>query len=85
MPPLVGAAVKVTLVPEQMLVAEADTATEGTTVVLTVMVTGVEVAVVGDAHEAEDVITQVTTSPLANAALLYVALLEPTLPPLSFH
>lgn len=82
---MVGAAVKVTLVPEQMLVAEADTATEGTTEVLTVMVTGVEVAVVGEAHEAEEVMTQVTTSPLANAALLYVALLEPTLVPLSFH
>ena len=67
---MVGVAVKVTLVPEQMVEAEADTATEGTTVVLTVIVTGDEVAVVGDAQEAEEVITQVTTSPFASAALV---------------
>ena len=76
---------KVTLVPEQMVVADAATATEGVSILLTVMVIGEEVAVVGDAHEEVEVITQVTTSPLANAALVYVALLEPTLPPLSFH
>lgn len=80
-----GVAVKVTLVPEQILVPEAETATDGVTDVLTVMVTGVEVAVVGEAQEAEEVITQVTTSPFAKPALAYVALLEPTLPPLSFH
>jgi len=67
---LVGVAVKVTLVPEQMLVADAATATEGTTVVLTVIVTGDDVAVVGDAQDAEEVITQVTTSPLASAAFV---------------
>jgi len=57
---LVGAAVNVTLVPEQMLVAEALTATEGVTLVFTVMVTAVEVAVVGVAQVAVEVITQVT-------------------------
>jgi len=57
---LVGVAVNVTLVPEQMLVAEALTATDGVTEVLTVIVTGVEVAVVGVAQVAVDVITQVT-------------------------
>lgn len=67
---MVGVAVKVTLVPEQMLVADAATATEGTTVVLTVIVTGDDVAVVGDAQDAEEVITQVTTSPLASAAFV---------------
>ncbi|KAF5032322.1 hypothetical protein DSECCO2_618490 [anaerobic digester metagenome] len=67
---MVGVAVNVTLVPEQMLVAEALTATEGVTVVLTVIVTGVEVAVVGVAHVAVDVMTQVTTSPLASAAFV---------------
>jgi len=67
---LVGAAVKVTLVPEQMLVDVAETATEGTTDVLTVMVTGVDVAVVGDAQLAVEVITQVTTSPLFRVALV---------------
>lgn len=57
---MVGVAVNVTLVPEQMLVAEALTATEGVTVVLTVIVTGVEVAVVGVAHVAVDVMTQLS-------------------------
>ena len=61
---------KVTLVPEQILVAVALTATEGVTVVLTVIVTGVEVAVVGVAHAAVDVITQVISSPSLRAALL---------------
>jgi hypothetical protein len=67
---LVGAAVKVTLVPEQMLVDDAETATEGTTDVLTVMETGVEVALMGEAQVAVDVITQVTTSPLLNVPLV---------------
>ena len=31
------------------------------------------------------VITQETTSPFVNAALLYVALFDPTFEPLSFH
>ena len=57
---MVGVAVNVTLVPEQILVAVALTATEGVTVVLTVIVTGVEVAVVGVAQVAVEVITQVT-------------------------
>jgi len=57
---LVGVAVNVTLVPEHMVVADAATATEGVTLVFTVMVTGVDVAVVGDAQVAVDVMTQVT-------------------------
>ncbi len=44
-----------------------------------------EVAVVGDAHPELEVITQLTTSAFAKAALVYVALFVPTLPPLSFH
>lgn len=67
---MVGVAVKVTLVPVQMVVAEALTATEGTTEVFTVMVTGVDVALAGEAQVAVDVITQVTTSPLVSAALV---------------
>jgi len=77
--------VKVTLVPEQIVDEVAETATEGTTVVLTIIVTGVDVAVVGEAQAAPEVITQVTTSPLFRVPLVYVALLEPTLEPLSFH
>lgn len=57
---MVGVAVNVTLVPEQILVAVALTATDGVTLVFTIIVTGVEVAVVGVAHVAVDVITQVT-------------------------
>jgi len=57
---LVGVAVNVTLVPEHIVVADAATATEGVTVVFTVIVTGVEVAVVGDAQVAVDVMMQVT-------------------------
>ncbi|KAF5032324.1 hypothetical protein DSECCO2_618510 [anaerobic digester metagenome] len=75
----------VTPVPAHIVVAEAETATDGVTTGLTVIVIPVEVAVVGDAHEAVDVITQVTTSPLARALLVYVALLVPTFVPLTFH
>ncbi|KAF5032321.1 hypothetical protein DSECCO2_618480 [anaerobic digester metagenome] len=67
---MVGVAVNVTLVPEQMVVADAATATEGVTGALTLMVIGVDVAVVGEAQVAVDVITQVMTSPLARAALV---------------
>lgn len=67
---MVGVAVKVTLVPEQMVVADAETETAGVSELLTVIVTGVDVAVVGDAHEEDDVITQVTTSPLLRAAFV---------------
>jgi len=82
---LVGVAVNVTLVPEHMVVAEAATATEGVTTGLTVMVIVEDVAVVGEAHVAVDVITQVIVFPFVSAALVYVALLVPTLLPLSFH
>ncbi|KAF5032319.1 hypothetical protein DSECCO2_618460 [anaerobic digester metagenome] len=60
----------VTLVPEQIFVADAATETAGTTVVLTVMVTGEDVAVVGEAQVAVDVITQVTISPLFSDPLV---------------
>jgi len=67
---LVGVAVNVTLVPEQMLVAEADTATDGVTTGLTVMVIVEDVAVVGDAQVAVDVITHVMVLPFASEALV---------------
>ena len=67
---MVGVAVNVTLVPEQMMEAEAATATDGVTAVLTVIDTGDEVAEVGDAQASVDVITQVTTSPLLNEPLV---------------
>lgn len=59
-PPLVGVGVKVTLVPAHMVVADAATVTEGTSVAFTVMVIGVDVAVVGEAQASEEVISTVT-------------------------
>jgi len=67
---LVGVAVKVTLVPEQMVVADAETATAGVTTGLTVIVIVEDVAVVGEAQVAFDVITQVMVFPLVRAALV---------------
>jgi hypothetical protein len=67
---LVGAAVKVTLVPEQMVVALAVTETAGITDGFTVIVIAFEVAVVGVAQGAVDVITQVTILPFARDELV---------------
>lgn len=82
---MVGVALNVTLIPEQILVADAATATDGITVVFTVIDIGVAVALVGVAHDSDEVITQVIMSPLARAALVYDGLLVPTSEPLSFH
>ena len=49
---MVGVAEKVTLEPEQMVVADADTITEGVSVVFTVMFTGADVTVSGVAQAA---------------------------------
>ena len=68
MPPLVGVAVKVTLVPAQIVVALAPILTDGVTVDVTVIVIAFDVAVVGFAQVMDDVITTVTTSPFINAA-----------------
>lgn len=81
---MVGVAVNVTLVPEQILFADAATATDAVTGALTVIVMGVDVAVEGVAQVAVEVITQVMTSPLAKAALVKM-LPVPTLVPLRFH
>ena len=67
---MTGVAVKVTLVPEQILLFEAAIETDGVTGVPTIMVTEFDVAVVGLAQVAVEVITQVTTLPLANEALV---------------
>jgi hypothetical protein len=60
---LVGTAVKVTEVPAQIVEAEGVITTDGVTAGFTVMVTALEVAVVGVAQGAVEVITQVTTLP----------------------
>ena len=68
-PPLVGVAVKVTLVPVQIVLPGlAAMVTDGTTAAVTVIVISLEVAVAGLAQASEDVITQVILLPLANAA-----------------
>ena len=67
-PPFVGVAVKVTLVPEQMEVALDTMDKAGVTIGLTVMVTPLEVAEVALRQSALLVITQVITLPLVKAA-----------------
>lgn len=59
--------------------------TDGVTAPLTVMVTELDVAVVGDAQAALEVITHVTTCPFVRVVVVYVALLVPTLVPFTCH
>ena len=68
MPPLVGVAVNVTLVPAQIVVALAAMLTKGVTGMVTVIVIALEVAVGDVTHGSEDVITTVTTSLLTKDA-----------------
>jgi len=79
---LVGVAVKVTEVPVQMVVSEAEITTAGTKTEFTVIVIVFDVAVVGATHEAVEVITQVMMSLSARPALVYVELFVPTFVPL---
>jgi hypothetical protein len=66
-PPFVEVAVNVTLVPAQIVFPGSTLMlTDGATVDVTTIVIPVAVAVVGFAHANDDVITTVTTSPLAN-------------------
>ena len=68
MPPLVGVAVKVTLVPAQIVFPGfAAILTEGATDNVTTIVIPVDVAVVGLAQASDDVITTVITSPFTKA------------------
>ena len=69
-PPLVGVAVNVTLVPEQIVLPGlAEILTVGVTAAVTVIVISFEVAAVGFAHASDEVNTQVTLLPFARAAL----------------
>jgi hypothetical protein len=76
--------VKVTAVPAQTVVADAAILTAGTTEGVMVIVTLFEVAVRGETQAALEVITQDTTSPLANVLLEYV---DPVVvfTPFTFH
>lgn len=84
MPPLSAVALNVTEVPGQIVVPEAPIITDGVTGWFTVIIIGLEVAVVGEAQVAVDVIMHVTTSPCTNVELLYV-LPVPTSILFSFH
>ena len=65
---MVGVAVNITLVPEQIVVAVAPILTAGVTVAVTVMVIALDVALAGLAQAIEDVMTTVTTSLFIRAA-----------------
>lgn len=85
-PPLVGVAVKVTLVPEQMVaLGDALTVTLGVTFGDTVIVTVFEVAGLPETQGKLELITHVTTSLLFKEEEVNVVLLVPTLLPFTFH
>lgn len=82
---MVGVAVNVTDEPAQIVVALAAILTTGTCKAFTVMVILLLVAPDGVAQVALLVSTQLTTSVLASAVVVYVLLFVPTLPPFTFH
>ena len=70
MPPFVGVAENVTLVPEQIVLpGDAAILTEAVTFSFTAMVMPFDVAVAGLAHASEEVIITVTTSPFVKVLL----------------
>jgi len=71
--------VNVTLVPEQIVVAEAAIVTDGVTVALTTIVVCVDVAVFEELQAAVDVITTSILSPLASVIDVYVAPVAPAI------
>ena len=85
MPPLVGVAVNVVLLPAQIVNDGVDMLTDGVTDELVVIARSLLIAVVGLAQGALLVITTDTMSLLAIADVVYVALFVPTLAPLIFH
>ena len=86
MPPFVGVAVNVTLVPVQMVVPVlAPIEIAGVRTGFTVIAIAFDVAVVGLAQVALLVSTQVTICPLVNVVVVNVALFVPTFDPFTFH
>ena len=75
----------VTEAPEHIVVVGVVMLTDGVTAGLTVIVIAFDVAVVGDAQVAVEVITQVTIAPVVSVLVVYVALLVPTFVPFTFH
>ena len=86
-PPFVGFAVNVTLVPEQIAAPGVpEIVTPGVTVVITEIAEVEADAVAGEAHGAFEVIITVTTSPLLSEEVVNVLFVAPdTSPPLICH
>jgi hypothetical protein len=85
-PPLVGVAVKVTLVPEQIkFPGLAEILTLAATFGFTAITIAFDVAGLPETQEALEVITQVMLFPFAKAAFVYVGLLIPTFVAPNFH
>ena len=83
---MVGVAVNVTLVPEQIVLPGlALILTDGATEPVMLIVIPVDVAVVGFAQASDEVITTVITSPFTKVLFEYVLLFVPTLFPFNFH
>ena len=85
LPPFVGAAVKVTLLPAQIVVEDATTFTVGITAELTVIGMLLLVADAVEIHDALLVIITFTLSPLFNALVVKVLLLVPALTAFTCH
>jgi hypothetical protein len=83
-PPLTGVAVNVTVVPWHTGFADAPIETLTGRFELTVIVIVLDVAGLPVAHVAFDVSTQLITSLFAGV-YVYVLMLVPTFPPLTFH
>lgn len=85
LPPFTGLAIKVILVPLQTLLVSAVMKTEAFKLLTTFMTMVLETTVVVLVQVKEEVSSHITTSPFANAALVYVELFVPTLKPFRFH
>ena len=83
---MVGVGVKLTLVPVQIVVALADTVTDGVALLATIIVIPVLVAVVFVAQVGLVLMVHVITLPSAKVVLVYVLLVAPAIGrPLLFH
>ena len=82
---MVGVAVNVSGIPAQIVVADTLIDTVGVTVGSTVTVIALELAVVGEAQVAVDVITHDTVCPSVSVEVMKVELFVPTLVVPTFH
>jgi len=82
---LIGLAVNVTEVPGQILFADPEMVTDGTTTSFTVIVMMLLVTLAGEGHVALDVMMTVTLSVLTKVALVNVALFVPAFTPFTCH